>query len=85
MRQSGRVRSEVDIAETIVRFKDGSPVWWSGSGGCSRRDPKQGKREKGTPAVVLSVQKSPGTNTLNLTRRSTGAGSGGAALPAGRF
>ncbi|HEX6812156.1 MAG TPA: efflux RND transporter permease subunit [Planctomycetota bacterium] len=69
VRQTGRVRSVADIAETIVRYHDGNPVTIGQVAEVVRgAAPKRGSAsEKGTPAVVLGVQKSPGTNTLELT------------------
>jgi len=69
VRQTGRVRSEADIAGTIVRYKDGHPVTIGQVAEVVRgATPKRGTAtEGGKAAVVLSVQKSPGTNTLNLT------------------
>jgi len=69
VRQTGRVRSAADIAGTIVRHHDGIPVTIGQVAevvlGAA---PKRGTAaEAGKPAVVLSVQKSPGTNTLQLT------------------
>jgi CzcA family heavy metal efflux pump len=69
VRQTGRVRSVADIAGTIVRYREGSPVTIGQVAevvfGAA---PKRGTAsETGKPAVVLSVQKSPGTNTLRLT------------------
>ena len=69
VRQTGRVRSVADIAGTVVRYRDGSPVTIGQVAevvfGAA---PKRGTAsEAGKPAVVLSVQKAPGTNTLLLT------------------
>ncbi|HEX5050272.1 MAG TPA: efflux RND transporter permease subunit, partial [Planctomycetota bacterium] len=69
VRQTGRVRSVADIAGTIVRYQDGSAITIGQVAevvlGAA---PKRGTAsEAGLPAVVLSVQKSPGTNTLRLT------------------
>jgi len=70
IRQSARVRSAEDISATIVALRDGAPVTIGdvadvGLGGA----PKRGTAaEGGRRAVALSVQKSPGTNTLALTR-----------------
>jgi CzcA family heavy metal efflux pump len=69
VRQTGRVRSEADIAGTIVRYKDGHPVTIGQVAEVIRgATPKRGTAsEGGKSAVVLSLQKSPGTNTLRLT------------------
>ncbi len=69
VRQTGRVRSVADIAGTIVRYRDGSPITIGQVadvefGAALRRGTAS---EGGKPAVVLAVQKSPGTNTLQLT------------------
>ena len=69
MRQSSQVKSTQDIASTIVTYHNGAPVTIGQVatvtlGGA----PKRGTAaDQGKPAVVLSVQKSPGTNTLLLT------------------
>ena len=69
IRQTGRVRSVADIAGTIVRYKDGNPITIGQVAEVIMgATPKRGTAsEGGKAAVVLSVQKSPGTNTLNLT------------------
>ncbi len=71
VRQAARVRGTEDIASTIVKFHNGAPVTIGevadvvlGSA------PARGTAaDRGRPAVVLSIQKSPGTNTLALTGR----------------
>ncbi|HRQ72372.1 MAG TPA: efflux RND transporter permease subunit [Phycisphaerales bacterium] len=69
IRQTARVRSVRDIASTIVASKNGSPITLGEVaevtlGGA----PKRGTAaNQGLPAVVLTIQKSPGTNTLLLT------------------
>lgn len=71
MRQAARVTSVRDIAATMVTMKDGLPITIGEVaevtlGGA----PKRGTAaDAGAPAVVISVQKAPGTNTLELTRR----------------
>ena len=69
VRQTGRVRSVADIAGTVVRYRDGHPVTIGQVAEVVLgATPKRGTAtEGGRAAVVLSVQKSPGTNTLNLT------------------
>ncbi|MBL8750552.1 MAG: efflux RND transporter permease subunit [Planctomycetes bacterium] len=69
VRQTGRVRSAADIAGTIVRYHDGHPVTIGQVADVALgATPKRGTAaEGGRPAVVLGVQKSPGTNTLALT------------------
>lgn len=70
MRQSTQVRSVDDIRNTLVKYHDGSPVTIGQVadvqlGGA----PKRGTAaDRGQPAVVMSIQKAPGTNTLALTR-----------------
>lgn len=71
LRQTGRVRSTADIAGTMIRYEDGAPVTIGQvadvtQGGALRRGTGS---EAGRPAVVLSIQKAPGTNTLELTRQ----------------
>src|SRR5262245_16327956 len=70
VRQTGRVRSVSDIAGTIVRYRDGSPITIGQVADVALgAAPKRGTAsEAGRPAVVVSVQKSPGTNTLLLTQ-----------------
>ncbi len=69
VRQTGRVRSVADIAGTIVRYQDGSAITIGQVADVVfGAAPTRGTAaEAGKPAVVLSVQKSPGTNTLLLT------------------
>jgi CzcA family heavy metal efflux pump len=69
VRQTGRVRSVADIAGTIVRYQDEHPVTIGQVAEVVLgATPKRGTAtEGGKAAVVLSVQKSPGTNTLRLT------------------
>ena len=71
MRQSGRVRGVADIEQTVVTYQGGAPVTVADVaevklGGAFRRGAAS---DNGEPAVVLSIQKAPGTNTLELTRR----------------
>lgn len=71
IRQMARVRGIEDIAGTLVASDDGTPVT-IGDVAEVRLDgaPKRGTAaDRGFPAVVVSIQKSPGTNTLELTRR----------------
>ncbi|MBI5850354.1 MAG: efflux RND transporter permease subunit [Planctomycetes bacterium] len=69
VRQTGRVRSVADIEGTVVRFRDGSPITIGQVAEVKLgAAPKRGTAsEGGRSAVVLSVQKGPGTNTLRLT------------------
>lgn len=69
LRQQSRVTEPSDIADTIITFNDGVPVT-IGQVADVRLGPalKRGEAsEAGLPAVILSIQKSPGTNTLALT------------------
>jgi HME family heavy-metal exporter len=70
IRQSGRVRSVSDIAGTMIKIHDGAAVT-IGQVAEVRLGPapKRGTgADGGHPAVVLTVQKAPGTNTLAITR-----------------
>lgn len=70
LRQTGRVRSVGDIRSTIIRYQEGVPI----TIGQVAEVVKAGALKRGTaaeaghPAVVLSIQKAPGTNTLALTQ-----------------
>lgn len=69
IRQQSRVTRPEDIANTIIKYRDGTPVT-IGQVADVRLGPalKRGTAsEGGRPAVILSIQKSPGTNTLALT------------------
>jgi len=71
IRQQSRVTKPSDIANTIVSFDDGVPVT-IGQVADVRLGPamKRGTgSDNGSPAVVISIQKSPGTNTLALTEK----------------
>jgi len=70
VRQAARVTSVRDIASTKVTMKDGLPITLGDVAEVTLAGaPKRGTAaNQGVPAVVLSVQKSPGTNTLSLTR-----------------
>ena len=69
IRQQSRVTKAADIADTIIKYKDGVPVTIGQvadvrlGAALKRGDASQ----QGQPAVVISIQKSPGTNTLALT------------------
>ena len=69
LRQSGRVRSVADVAGTLVGVREGHPVTIGQVAEVrSGTAPQRGTAAEGArPAVVLAVQKSPGTNTLELT------------------
>lgn len=69
IRQQSRVTRPEDIAATIIRYHEGTPVT-IGQVADVRLGPapKRGTAsEGGNPAIILSIQKSPGTNTLALT------------------
>jgi HME family heavy-metal exporter len=71
VRQSGRVRSVEDIAGTIIKYQDQFPVK-IGQVAEVRMGaaPKRGTgADGGRPAVVMTIQKTPGTNTLVITER----------------
>ncbi len=71
IRQMARVNSAEDIRGTIVTYRNGAPVTIGQVAEVTLGPaPRRGTAaDKGLPAVVLSVQKSPGTNTLLLTRQ----------------
>ena len=69
IRQQSRVTKPSDIAETIIKYHEGVPVT-IGQVANVQLGPamKRGEAsEAGSPAVIVSIQKSPGTNTLALT------------------
>jgi Cu/Ag efflux pump CusA len=69
IRQSARVTGVRDIASTVVTMHDGLPITLGDVAEVALAGaPKRGTAaNQGVPAVVLSVQKAPGTNTLALT------------------
>ncbi|MCP3905055.1 MAG: efflux RND transporter permease subunit [Planctomycetes bacterium] len=70
IRQSGKVRSVKDIAGTVIKYHAGAPVT-IGQVAMVRLGPalKRGTAaDEGHAAVVMTVQKAPGTNTLVITR-----------------
>lgn len=69
LRQTGRVQSVDDIRSTIVRYDNGVPITIGQIADVQVAPAlKRGTAsEGGEPAVVLSIQKAPGTNTLTLT------------------
>ncbi|HYE63486.1 MAG TPA: efflux RND transporter permease subunit [Phycisphaerales bacterium] len=71
LRQTARVRSVRDIESTIVSFHQGVPVTMGQVADVALGPaPKRGTASSDArPAVVLTLQKSPGTNTLALTRQ----------------
>ncbi|MHC5114990.1 MAG: efflux RND transporter permease subunit, partial [Planctomycetota bacterium] len=69
IRQSGKVRSVADVAGTVIKYHDGAPVT-IGEVATVRLGPalRRGTgADAGHPAVILTVQKAPGTNTLVIT------------------
>ncbi|MBL4591481.1 MAG: efflux RND transporter permease subunit [Phycisphaerales bacterium] len=70
IRQTARVKGVDDIASTIVTTKDGSPITLGEVAEVVLGPaPKRGTAaNQGRPAVVLTIQKSPGANTLLLTK-----------------
>ena len=74
VRGLGRARSAEDLAQTVLRETGGVPLRL---GQVARvhvgAAPQRGTASyRAGPAVILSVQKQPGTNTLELTRRIDG-------------
>ncbi|MBX3473045.1 MAG: efflux RND transporter permease subunit [Planctomycetes bacterium] len=77
LRQAGRITGIEDIRATLVKFHNGVPVTIGDvvvdgdgmPGVVLGGAPKRGTgSEGGHPAVILTVQKAPGTNTLEITR-----------------
>ena len=70
IRQMARVTGLDDIRSTLVRHHHGAAVTIGQVADVTLGPaPRRGTAaDRGLPAVVLSVQKSPGTNTLELTR-----------------
>ena len=71
IRQMARVTGVADLERTLVRHHEGAAVTIGQVadvrlGAAPRRGTAS---DDGVPAVVLSVQKTPGTNTLELTRQ----------------
>jgi CzcA family heavy metal efflux pump len=71
IRGIGRVRSTEEIAQTVVALHDGVPVLLGQVADVAiGAAPKIGDGSvNATDGVVLSIQKQPGTNTLELTER----------------
>lgn len=68
---SGRIRTPEEVGETLVRTQDGAPVLIRhlgtvGIGAAPRRGEGSFGGER---AVIVGIQKQPGANTLELTRR----------------
>jgi CzcA family heavy metal efflux pump len=69
IRQSGRVRSVDDVAGTMVKIHEGAPVT-IGQVAEVRLGPAPRRgtgADGGHPAIVMTLQKAPGTNTLAIT------------------
>lgn len=71
IRQSARVTGVDDIKNTLVRYHNGAVITIGQVADVQLGPaPKRGTAaDRALPAVVVSVQKSPGTNTLHLTRQ----------------
>ena len=71
IRQTARVTSPEDIRQTLVKIHNGAPVTIGQVADVRLGpSPKRGTAaDRGVPAVVVSVQKSPGTNTLQMTKQ----------------
>jgi HME family heavy-metal exporter len=71
IRQMARVTSVDDVRQTLVKYHRGAPVTIGQVADVQLGPaPKRGTAaDRGVPAVVVSVQKSPGTNTLTLTEQ----------------
>lgn len=71
VRQSGRVRSVEDIAGTVIKYHDQFPVTIGDVAEVRLGPaPKRGTgADGGSAAVVMTIQKAPGTNTLAITER----------------
>jgi CzcA family heavy metal efflux pump len=70
VRGLGRARSPEEVAATVVAVRDGAPIRISQLASVSwGTEPARGTASyRNQPAVILSVQKQPGANTLELTR-----------------
>ena len=69
VRQSGRVRSVQDISGTLIKYHDGFPVTIGQVADVKLGPaPKRGTgADGGQRAVVMTIQKAPGTNTITIT------------------
>jgi CzcA family heavy metal efflux pump len=70
VRGLGRARSPADLAATVLRVRDGIPLRLGQIASVAPApEPARGTASyRARPAVILSVQKQPGANTLALTR-----------------
>lgn len=69
VRGLGRARSTADLASTVLRVRDGIPLRLGQVASVElAAEPARGTASyRAKPAVILSVQKQPGANTLALT------------------
>jgi CzcA family heavy metal efflux pump len=82
----GRVRRAEDIGEAVVTVRNGQPVLvkYLGDVGIGPGVVRGTGSHNGKPAVIFAIQKQPGANTLELTKRLDQAfESIGAGLPQG--
>ncbi len=84
VRQTGQVQSVSDIAGAVIKYHKGAPVTIGQVADVSLgASPKRGTgADGGRPAVVLTLQKAPGTNTLTITK-AIDAALDAIAMPAG--
>lgn len=70
IRQTARIQNVDDIKNTMIRFHKGAPVLIGQVADVALGPaPKRGTAaDRAVEAVVMSIQKSPGTNTLLLTK-----------------
>jgi len=70
VRGLGRARSTADLASTVLRVRDRIPLRLGQIASVTLApEPARGTASyRARPAVILSVQKQPGANTLDLTR-----------------
>src|SRR5215210_7755848 len=83
---AGRVRRAEDIGESVVAVRHGQPVLvkYLGDIGIGAGVVRGTGSHNGKPAVIFAIQKQPGANTLELTKRLDQAfESIGAGLPQG--
>src|SRR5688572_829529 len=71
VRGLGRARSAADLGATVVRVSNGIPLTVAQLATVQEApEPARGTASyRARPAVILSVQKQPGSNTLEVTRR----------------
>jgi CzcA family heavy metal efflux pump len=74
IRQSARVSGVEDIQRTLVDYRGGRPLTIGDVADVSLgASPKRGTAaDRGMPAVVVSISKTPGANTLDLTKQLDG-------------